>query len=781
MKSKLKNDSFHVIKTISGEISLDFSSPNISKKLNKLIKLKNNKRKNRRKIIIKEEKNIIKKREQKIESIKSTKIRKEFIPLPLINNDEEDTNNKKEEFLSSKLNQINNITNSSISYINENEIENENNESSGNIEYKINSIKDKDIKINKIENKNIIFIKNNFICKKHPNNKYTAYCSICQSNICQKCLINSLNHVGHRIFFFKDIMPSEIQIKYYQTVFLCSKYYLDRIRDIIIEIYNDLSEFYETVKNNVDRSLIENIQRQLKKSYKKFYTINLYQLIYAKKIISLFIYYKEYQHMNYQVIQNLNDLKINSVKIPDLFDQHIIIKAKTMIEFMIYKSNYILKACDSSYPSTIYSYKNCDNNKKAIENSINFNKYKSFNDLFVKNPGVIYEPSFQLNNNFISNISKSKSEDQNNKKDNNIINTNNNRINIKLNMNNLKDKEENLKEIFSLIKNNINNEDSNINININNNEKEDDKSSSNTTLNFEASNINEKSNEVSFSEKTTEDTLNKINNNNIIIEKDKEESLNNIPKTLLNNFDTEIKKYITTNLPTPSSDEVEYKKNIQYLYYDKLLQKKVNCIYHGEFKKNTLIRHGRGLFIWEDGEFYLGYWQNDKREGKGTNNYSNGDIYEGEYKNGKKEGKGTYKWKNGDIYIGDWKNDMKDGEGKYKFNNGDKYIGLFKMDKIEGNGIYVWANENTYKGQFKNNEIKGKGILNYICTNVNKEIKDMHNKINFQKNKDIQGINEKNNKSNDDKKFIEIFTCDRINTNKNNLKNENNDINNNYK
>ena len=124
---------------------------------------------------------------------------------------------------------------------------------------------------------------------------------------------------------------------------------------------------------------------------------------------------------------------------------------------------------------------------------------------------------------------------------------------------------------------------------------------------------------------------------------------------------------------------------------------------------------------------------------------------------------------------------MKDGEGKYKFNNGDKYIGLFKMDKIEGNGIYVWANENTYKGQFKNNEIKGKGILNYICTNVNKEIKDMHNKINFQKNKDVQGINEKNNKSNDDKKFIEIFTCDRINTNKNNLKNENNDINNNYK
>ena len=777
MKSKIKNDSFHVIKTISGEISLDFSSPNISKKLNKLIKIKNNKRKNRRKIIIKEEKNILKKREQKIENIKSNKKRKEFIPLPLINNGEEDNNTKKEEFLSTKLEKINIINNAStISYINENEIENGNNINNSNLfkneNLQIENIKDINKEINIKENK---YIKNNFICKNHPNNKYTTYCSICENNICQNCLINNLNHIGHRIFFFKDIMLSEIQIKYYKSIFFCSKYYLDRIRLIIIEIYNDLSEFYETVKNNVDKCLIENIQRQLKKSYKKFYKINLYQLIYAKKIISLFNYCKENQNMNYQVIQNLNDLKINSVKIPDLFDQHIIIRAKTMIEFMIYKSNYILKSYNSSYPNAIYSYKTNDNNKKAIEKSINFIKYKSFNDLFVKNTGVIYEPNFQLNNNFLSNISKSKSEEQNIKKDNNLNICNNNRINIKLNMNNLKNKEENIKEIFSLIKNNINNEDK---ININNNEKEGDKSNSNTTVNFEINNIIEKSNEAIFSEKTTEDLENK-HNNNIILEK--EDLLNNIPKNLINNFDIEIKKYIITNLPTPSSDEVEYKRNIQYLYYDKLLQKKVNCIYHGEFKKNTLIRHWRGLFIWEDGEFYLGYWLNDKREGKGTNNYSNGDIYEGEYKNGKKEGKGTYKWKNGDIYIGNWKNDMKDGEGKYRFNNGDKYIGLFKMDKIEGNGIYVWANENTYKGQFKNNEIKGKGILNYICTNVNKEIKDMNSKFNCQKNRDIQGLNEKNNKSTDNKKFIEIFTCDRNNTNNNNLKNENNDINNNYK
>ena len=48
-------------------------------------------------------------------------------------------------------------------------------------------------------------------------------------------------------------------------------------------------------------------------------------------------------------------------------------------------------------------------------------------------------------------------------------------------------------------------------------------------------------------------------------------------------------------------------------------------------------RHGRGLFIWEDGESYLGYWANYKREGKGTNTYANGNTYQGNYRNGKME------------------------------------------------------------------------------------------------------------------------------------------------
>ena len=720
MESQLKYDSFHVIKKISGEISLDFTNQDISKNLSKIIKPKNIKKKNQKKNKIKESCPNVK-RETKIEKKITKKNRKQFIPLPLIINDSEN----KEKISFSNLQ----INNNSFSYLKENNNINEYNEK--NIFIKKDNI-----------NKNIYnLLRNNFECKFHQNNKYIAYCSICKKNICKDCLSIDSSHFEHKINYLEKAIPSEILIKYYKTLFIYSKYYLDRIREIIIEIYIDLSEFYEKEKNNIKKCLIENIQKQLIKNYKYFYIKNYYQLQYTKKIISVFCSFKEQQIINYQIIKNLCDIKINSVKIPDLFEQHIIIKARTMIEFMIYNSNNILKSSDSNHPSTIYNYKNIEKNKIPIENSFDINKYNPFNDLFSKNSGVIYEPN--LKEAAINSGSKFKNDEY----DKTI------KINYKLS--NIQDKEINLKEILSRLDKNIKNKINDDNINI---IKED-----------------KQSNEINYIQKSQD--KNQIININSINYKGKEENIEkSIPNNVLNNYDAEIKKYIFTKLPTPYKEEVEYKNNIQYLYFDKATKKEIKCIYHGEFKKNTLVRHGRGLFMWEDGEFYLGYWANDKREGRGTNNYSNGDIYEGEYKNGKKEGKGIYKWSNGDIYNGNWRNDMKEGEGKYKCNNGDKYVGLFKMDKIEGNGLYIWANQNTYKGQFKNNEIEGKGILNYICSNANKEIKDIHKKISYQKIKDKQDLNEKNNKSNDDKKLIEIFTCDRNNPNKNNIKVENNDI-----
>jgi hypothetical protein len=173
----------------------------------------------------------------------------------------------------------------------------------------------------------------------------------------------------------------------------------------------------------------------------------------------------------------------------------------------------------------------------------------------------------------------------------------------------------------------------------------------------------------------------------------------------------EYSNFIENNPPLKDGIEVEFHKEIKFIHKDKTNNKIIYSIYQGECQKGTQIRHGRGYFKWSDGEKYIGYWSNNKREGQGINYYSNGNIYKGMYKNGQKEGKGRYEWKNGDIYEGDWKNGVKEGEGIYYCSNGDYYRGLFVNDKICGQGVYTWKNEDQYKGEFKNNLIEGDGIL----------------------------------------------------------------------
>ena len=46
-------------------------------------------------------------------------------------------------------------------------------------------------------------------------------------------------------------------------------------------------------------------------------------------------------------------------------------------------------------------------------------------------------------------------------------------------------------------------------------------------------------------------------------------------------------------------------------------------------------REGNGKYIFEDGEYYIGEFKNNKRNGKGIEYYKNGNIkYEGEFING---------------------------------------------------------------------------------------------------------------------------------------------------
>ena len=544
-------------------------------------------------------------------------------------------------------------------------------------------------------------IKDYFQCKFHINNKYIAYCSLCKQNICEKCLNNNIFHNGHKIFYFQKIMFSDKQIKYYHTIYYLCTFYLKRIREIIIELLADLCENYP---------LLLNMKNELKNAYKHFYKINIYQMQYAKSNLELFIHCKKWGYINFQVIQNIYDIKLNSIKIPELSNKDIINKIEIMIKFMKNnKKHNILKSYYSSHPTTFFSYIDTNINNPKV----NTYTVKLTSLLFdINKGGEIYEPKSNEKENTNNNTYNSSSnvetdDDTENHIEPDTMNKNNNLIKEKIN----NSEEQNLKE------KNEENEDLN-NMNNKINSRKEKLSKINFAVkshkNYEeietAENIlrNKIYKDIEYCYKaklkSIKENKNLIKINNEILEKQGNEIKNYLHQN------KKIKKYIYENLSKSCKEEVEYRDNIKYIYLDKLEKKEIVCTYYGEFKKGTLKRHGRGLFIWEDGENYLGYWKNDKRDGEGTNRYSNGNIYKGSYKNGKKEGNGIFKWKNGDIYEGNWINDMKDGKGKYKFSNGDVYEGNFKLDKIDRNGAFKWTNEVKNQGQFKNNLVDKKNI-----------------------------------------------------------------------
>ncbi len=59
------------------------------------------------------------------------------------------------------------------------------------------------------------------------------------------------------------------------------------------------------------------------------------------------------------------------------------------------------------------------------------------------------------------------------------------------------------------------------------------------------------------------------------------------------------------------------------------------------------VIHGRGTYIWADGQRYDGDWANDRRHGQGVLYYPTGDQVHGNWANGRLAGKGRY-WRSSD-------------------------------------------------------------------------------------------------------------------------------------
>ena len=136
-----------------------------------------------------------------------------------------------------------------------------------------------------------------------------------------------------------------------------------------------------------------------------------------------------------------------------------------------------------------------------------------------------------------------------------------------------------------------------------------------------------------------------------------------------------------------------------------------NIKYTGDFMDDKFM--GNGKYYYDNGNCYLGNFMNSMKVGKGKIFNKQGNLlYEGDFVSGKPEGKGKYIFENGDYYIGDFKNGTSYVKGILYYSNGNiKYEGEFIGDQFGGNGKYIWENGNYYLGKFKDNLRNGKGVL----------------------------------------------------------------------
>ena len=155
--------------------------------------------------------------------------------------------------------------------------------------------------------------------------------------------------------------------------------------------------------------------------------------------------------------------------------------------------------------------------------------------------------------------------------------------------------------------------------------------------------------------------------------------------------------------------------------------------------------HGKGRFTFENGEMFVGTFDNNQMHGAGTH-YTSGLIYEGNHVHGERLGRGRVRYAGGDTYTGQIgytfvederrvaqgrppkgqhayfpQNEIgqplkwggiphgTDRENVYTFADGSTYTGSLKDGRVNGRGKYKSVTGEVMEGMFRDGVLHGKG------------------------------------------------------------------------
>ena len=235
-------------------------------------------------------------------------------------------------------------------------------------------------------------------------------------------------------------------------------------------------------------------------------------------------------------------------------------------------------------------------------------------------------------------------------------------------------------------------------------------------------------------EKKYNNSLNEINNDEIIDNQSNNNEENNEKENSDSNKNTKLKNNSSENscnsdAPTTNIEKPNKPANngvdIQILgknsYYIGYIQDGIRCgvgkmvtgvnSYQGEFHND--LANGYGIYKKNlDEMIYEGYWLNDEQNKYGIEKWRDGSIYYGEYSQQNKNGIGMHIWPDGSRYEGEFKDNMFDGYGIYFYKKNRIYLGEWQNNKKNGYGEYIFEDK-LYIGNYINDLRFGFGI-NYL-------------------------------------------------------------------
>ena len=159
-------------------------------------------------------------------------------------------------------------------------------------------------------------------------------------------------------------------------------------------------------------------------------------------------------------------------------------------------------------------------------------------------------------------------------------------------------------------------------------------------------------------------------------------------------------------------NELEDIPNANQIDLNYIEKQYIDGFYIGQMGQKKNIRQGKGAFTFkENGNTYIGYWENDKKSNKGFIYDKNWNLLcEGEFENGLLKGKGMKILEDGTKYEGLFENDKMNGIGTYYFPDGSKWEGVSINGLKEGIGKSIDVEGKEKEIEYKNGEIVNSSI-----------------------------------------------------------------------